>query len=555
MIPNPYTQAVKKIHAPSRAVDRAIALSRRSVSSDSRHRPWTKAAAIAAAAAIVLGMVLIYGIFVRHTSIITLDSRESVTVTLNSRMNVLSAGGHPDLTGESAERAVSSVVSGMLSSGALDEDANTLIIGGKGLGAQTLERVSDSALSAMKENGFSGAIICLACSDSGAVADLIDLLSEAVDTFTPESLRGLSPNELNILLREYLTGDGMALIGLPSQSGYIGEKSAESRALLSSGHDAGATEVAFSVYHGRLVYLVRITDEAYAAAYYINAADGTIEAAVATTAPEQLDEAIRSLEAGLPDRTDEITDVSRSPSAVSRDSAETPTVRYRTESPSATQPTESETVSAVPTAPVGSAATAVTPTQPPTRSQLRDDGTKSLSADIPYDSILSESNIPKGGYVNDVIFTSLDSFMRRLNWDGSSHSKSDVTLLGRQDSHITLYRCYDDLAADIEKIESDSELYEYYARLMTENGMDEDFFNENAALIVTYHTSSVYRNEQDSIDAVVFSDGTAYVTMMRKSDTADDIKTTDHLMFVTAAKVKKADIEGTESLKLAVIEK
>ena len=548
MIPNPYTQAMKKIHAPSRAVDRAISLSLRQTSTDIRHRSWILAVA---AAVILIGAVLAYGIFVRHTFEITLDSRDSVEVTLNSRMKVLSASGYPDLIGESAEVALSSIVSGMLSSGALDEDSNTLIIGAKDLGAQALERMTDSALGAMKEKDFSGAIVCLPCSDRGAVADLIDLLSEAVDTFTPESLRGLSPNELNILLHEYVAGGGIELIGSPSQSGYIGEASAESRALLSSGHDAGTTEIAFSVYHGRLVYLVRITDEAYAAAYYINAADGTIEAAVATTAPEQLDDAIRSLEAGNPERTNEITDVSRSPSVISRDSAEASTLRYRTESTSTTQPTESETVSAVLTAPVGSAPTTVTPTQP----SSHDDTAQSISADIPYGSILGESNIPERGYVNDVTFTSFDSFMRRLNWDGASYSKSQVNEMGRQDGHIALYRCYDDLVADMEKTDPDSELYQYYARLVTENGIDEGFFNENAVVIVTYHTSSVYRNEQDSIDSVGVKDGTAYVTLMRKSATDGDVKTTDHLMLVTAAQVKKADFKAVSSLKLAVIEK
>lgn len=250
---------------------------------------------MAIAAAIVLLTVsafVIYGMFLAPSAAVHLASREDVTVTLNSRGNVLSASGYPGQDGRSAEKAVAAITREMLTSGTLDETENTLILGAEKLTDEAQAKLFDTVREEFSESRFHGAIVCLPCTESGAKAAVIRLLTGSDNGFTADSLRAMSANDLNLLLHEYKT-DGATLYGEPSESGYIGKDAAVRRAEKNTGLKDATISVSYTVYSFRLVYLVQVIGGELAEAYFINAFDGTIETALRTT-PEQLTEEIRT---------------------------------------------------------------------------------------------------------------------------------------------------------------------------------------------------------------------------------------------------------------------
>ncbi len=279
-----------KLTVPDALIKKALALPE-SDKSDVR-RSLRKPLIAAAVVLLILGVALIYGIYLTPSAAMYLDSRESVTLTLNSRGNVLSDSGHPDLRGQSAKKAVAAITLEMLDSGAIDEDENTLILGAEKLSQQAQATLLDTVLKTFLERRFRGAIVCLPCTGSGAKAAVIDLLVNADIGFTADSLRALSANDLNLLLHEYKV-NGAQMVGKPSESGYIGKDAAIRRAEQNSKQTNAQISATYTVYHRRLVYLIRVLDKNRAEAYFINTSDGTIETALQAT-PELLAQEIQT---------------------------------------------------------------------------------------------------------------------------------------------------------------------------------------------------------------------------------------------------------------------
>ncbi len=240
--------------------------------------------AIAAALFLILISAAVYFVFVMPVSAIFLDSSESVTVVLNSRGKVLSATNYPELSGRSAEEAVRVVAEDMLSSGALSADENTLILGGDRVTEPMRSDLTKVAEDLFSQSRFRGAIVSLPCTDSGAKAAVIDLLTRLDDSLTSNRLQMLSANALNLLLHESVTDtDAVILSGTPSESAYIGFDKAVAKALSLSAfaeNELSDLSVSYSVYHGRLIYLVRLNAGENSEAYLINALTGTTEEAL-----------------------------------------------------------------------------------------------------------------------------------------------------------------------------------------------------------------------------------------------------------------------------------
>ena len=265
---------------------------------------------VAIATAIVLtliGAAVIYGIFVNPVSQICLDSRESVTISLNSRGKVLSAPGYPELNGKTAEEAVKVIAVEMIGSGYLTTDENTLILGASDNVSLTPQQLADCAQEAFVEDDFSGCILALTYKksteaqyhQSASRTCLIEQLHSYDDSMSVESLKELSSNSLCVLLKD-IKSDEFVITGTPSESAYIGFDGAVQKALALSGfneYELSDISVAYSVYHGKLIYLVRLNAGETSEAYFINALTGATEQAIKAPAKDidkAVDEAIQT---------------------------------------------------------------------------------------------------------------------------------------------------------------------------------------------------------------------------------------------------------------------
>ncbi len=321
---NAYTTAIVAIHAPSSAIDNALKAAKSPKKKNRHLLPIGIAAAIAAA---VIGMVLIYGIYIEPKAQLILDSRESVTVTLNSRGRVLEAKGYPTLAGQSAEEAIEAIVSKMIEDEKLTKDENTLIVGTSGSDLSP-EQAVECVNGAFDDAGFDGCAIAIAVEDdikgkrrqSAARACVINLLNTYEPTLSVENLSKLTSNELGLLLIKNVQNDDIFITGAPSESAYIGFDGAMQKALRLSGfreNELSDASVVYSVYHGRLIYLVRLNAGDYSEAYFINAITGATEEAVKASA-EEIDKVVNEA-IGKPspvqDPTQNPTDTVVAPSA------------------------------------------------------------------------------------------------------------------------------------------------------------------------------------------------------------------------------------------------
>lgn len=296
---NAYTTAIQNIHVPSSAVEKALKAAK--VKKEEKHR-YLRSIAIAASIVLVMvGALLIYGVFVAPVSQIILDSRESVTITLNSRGNVLSAVGYSDLSGKSAEEAVALIAEDMIESGALTEDENTLIIGVSDNAAITPKQLVEWAAEVFEKEKFDGCPVALSFEKNADAryhqsisrTCLIDLIHSYDSSLSVENLKALSSNDLCLLLKD-IRNDKIVMTGSPSESAYIGFDGAVNKALMLSGfkeNELSDMSVAYSIYHGKLIYLVRLNAGENSEAYFINALTGATEQAIKAPAKE-IDKAV-----------------------------------------------------------------------------------------------------------------------------------------------------------------------------------------------------------------------------------------------------------------------
>lgn len=236
--------------------------------------------AYAAAAVLVLCVIaVLYGVFVMPVSSLRLESAECASLSVNSRGRVMSI--RPDtpsyqrLVGNSADTAVAAITGSMLHSGSLNEDENTLLISVSGAIDPT--EVTESVQSAMDSDGFIGCILTVFADDGRDY--LIDLLADE-GGFSRDSLADLSVNDLNLLICDRgIKDDLISVSARPGESKYIGAARAKRTALEAfSGDSAHLSEinVAYTVWHKQLAYLVTFKAGDRGEAYFIHAETGAI---------------------------------------------------------------------------------------------------------------------------------------------------------------------------------------------------------------------------------------------------------------------------------------
>ena len=309
---------------------------------------------------LIAASFLIYGLFVSPASHIYLDSRESVTLTVNSRCRILSvkseSGSYTKLNGKRIDEAAAVLISDMVENGSINRDENTLIIGADHLTQEDREALYQAASDTLAQYDFDAAVITIKCDGQKddthvppSVGRIIDLLCEHDSTFDRRALYGLSANDLALLWTDReLSDPNIFVSGEASDTGHIGFEAATSKALSMSAFkktDIDSIQLSYSVYHGRLIYVVRVKCGDRSEAYFINAATGTTEQALKMPS-DKLQEAV-----------DQEIKTSNEPLTIDA-----------TESPQIQQPTEYHTEPTVP-API------VPPTVSPTEAESADYGT------------------------------------------------------------------------------------------------------------------------------------------------------------------------------------
>ena len=304
---NAYTTAIQRIHAPSSTVEKALQNAKerdfdRAEEVNRRPFPIKRVAIAAVIVLTMIGAIAVYGIFVAPTSQICLDSRESVTVTLNSRGKVLSADRYSTLVGKTAEKAIETIVKEMIDDGMLSKDENTLIVGISGNGTISPDLAAECVNDAYEDSGFDGCTIAMSIhkdfeakrQKSMARACIINLLNTYEPSLSVENLSDLSVNELGLLLVKTIHNNDIVVTGAPSESAYIGFDGAVEKALMLSGIkeiELSDISVAYSIYHGKLIYLVRLNAGGNSEAYFINALTGATEQAIKAPAKD-IDKAV-----------------------------------------------------------------------------------------------------------------------------------------------------------------------------------------------------------------------------------------------------------------------
>ncbi len=299
---NAYTTAIQRIHAPSSTVEKALQNAKerdfdRAEEVNRRPFPIKRVAIAAVIVLTMIGAIAVYGIFVAPTSQICLDSRESVTVTLNSRGKVLSADRYSTLVGKTAEKAIETIVKEMIDDGMLSKDENTLIVGISGNGTISPDLAAKCVNDAYEDSGFDGCTIAMSIhkdfeakrQKSMARACIINLLNTYEPSLSVENLSDLSVNELGLLLVKTIHNNDIVVTGAPSESAYIGFDGAVDKALMLSGfreNELSDMSAAYSIYHGKLIYLVRLNAGENSEVYFINALTGATEQAIKAPATD-----------------------------------------------------------------------------------------------------------------------------------------------------------------------------------------------------------------------------------------------------------------------------
>ena len=279
---------------------------------EARLRPKVKTRTvyrIVAAAAVFVILTaagLLYGLFVRPCGHVYLDSLESVELTLNARGRVLSVmpqgRDRAPLSGCTAAGAIKEILPQMLADSSLSTNENTLIIGTDGIGDSAVDELAAAASGVFDEYSFKASVVTVrrvgfdpGAHPSPAMAAVADRLSGMGESLTPDSLVGLSANDLNLLYSESdLSADDITVTGEPSDSAHIGFDKAVGRAMSLtsfSEDEIGDVSVRHSAYHGSLVYLVRLSSGGRGEAYFINASNGAAVHAVKAPS-DQLDDAV-----------------------------------------------------------------------------------------------------------------------------------------------------------------------------------------------------------------------------------------------------------------------
>lgn len=337
---------IDNLTVPQPLLEKTLAIPSRAKHTD-RRLPLAAAAVFI----LMIGAALIYGVFVAPTATIRLNSRESVVITLNSRGNVLSATGRPEMSGKSAGEAVAAITREMLDSGAIDRDENTLLIGCSG--RLRRDEIAGFAASSFKEYGFDGCIVAMSAEDDPGSA----LIRSLTGCGAYPELKKLSVNDLALLLVDSgFDGKEITVTGAPSDSAYLGFDGALARAMEMTsfgGDELGDASVSYGVYHGRLIYLVRLNAGGKSEVYFINALSGATEEAIKAPVSEIEHAVEKALRTDSPDPKPTIPATDPVPPAVTQTptdpEGDNPPYAIHTEAPSVLSPEGTEAPDQQPT--------------------------------------------------------------------------------------------------------------------------------------------------------------------------------------------------------------
>lgn len=227
-----------------------------------KHTSWTKIVAAILVIAVLAGGgfgVFQYQMANAVDAIVSLDVNPSIELSVNKKNKVVSAKalnddatgilGNMNLKGTDVDVAVNALIGAMVSSGYIDDLANSILISVEGEEARSLaleELITKTVSSLLTgEGALQPAIVSQTVTEDAALqemadtygislgrAQLINAILEKDPTKTFEDLAALTVNELNLLAAsKQATTQDFTTTGTASQKAYIGEAKAEEIAL------------------------------------------------------------------------------------------------------------------------------------------------------------------------------------------------------------------------------------------------------------------------------------------------------------------------------------
>ena len=270
-------------------------------------RRWTSLAAVAAALVLCVS-VFGYNFWKSGSavdSVVLLDVNPSISLTLNTREEVLSANalneeaqvvlGDMDLKGTDLNVAVNAIIGSMFQNGYLSDLQNSILVSVENAdeqrSAQLQAEISNVINSSFGSSGVGASVLSQTVTETDELTQLAQtygisvgkaaLIQEVVaqdSTLTVESLAPLSINEIALISSSRnLTTNTVAQTGSASDKAYIGENAALSAAAAHAGisvSDVTWSEVEFDCDDGIMLYEVEFRTSSAKYECDINATTG-----------------------------------------------------------------------------------------------------------------------------------------------------------------------------------------------------------------------------------------------------------------------------------------
>lgn len=272
-------------------------------------RRWTSLVAVAAALALCVS-VFGYNFWKSGSavdSVVLLDVNPSISLTLNTREEVLSANalneeaqvvlGDMDLKGTDLNVAVNAIIGSMFQNGYLSDLQNSILVSVENAdeqrSAQLQTEISNAISSSFGSSGVGASVLSQTVTETDELTQLAQtygisvgkaaLIQEVVaqdSTLTVESLAPLSINEIALISSSRnLTTNTVAQTGSASDKAYIGENAALSAAAAHAGvsvSDVTWSEVEFDCDDGIMLYEVEFRTSSAEYECDVNATTGEV---------------------------------------------------------------------------------------------------------------------------------------------------------------------------------------------------------------------------------------------------------------------------------------
>lgn len=272
-------------------------------------RRWTSLVAVAAALALCVS-VFGYNFWKSGSavdSVVLLDVNPSISLTLNTREEVLSANalneeaqvvlGDMDLKGTDLNVAVNAIIGSMFQNGYLSDLQNSILVSVENAdeqrSAQLQAEISNAISSSFGSSGVGASVLSQTVTETDELTQLAQtygisvgkaaLIQEVVaqdSTLTVESLAPLSINEIALISSSRnLTTNTVAQTGSASDKAYIGENAALSAAAAHAGvsvSDVTWSEVEFDCDDGIMLYEVEFRTSSAEYECDVNATTGEV---------------------------------------------------------------------------------------------------------------------------------------------------------------------------------------------------------------------------------------------------------------------------------------